>query len=242
MVFVQDAAEVVTDLHAVGALVQASVEAQVVEMISAQGLRIDAVARGRLVELHERVRVVPVTARDVAAIHHDHVAVVVRVDQCVDERHARCPRPNHQVVGLDRSHDATPLRALLVVNRAPARFWMDDNSGLRTRRLARGVCTTSASVVLAVACEQCGALNVNPRSVACGRRNSSNMLFAVTNVQVREWSTVVAVSRTTRRDPPRWLAKETKAHRRAWWRKNRHRARLQPNTAAPRRTEGWLTW
>ncbi len=108
VVIVHDPAEVLADLHVVGALVQARVEAIAFEAIGAQRARVDAVTRRGLVELHERVGVVPVTARDVPAIHHDHVAVVVRIDQRVDERHARRARPDHEVVGLDRSHDSAP--------------------------------------------------------------------------------------------------------------------------------------
>ncbi len=114
VVLVQHAAEVVTELHAVGSLVEAGVEAMVVELISAQGLRVDAVARGRLVETHERVRIVPVAARGVPAIHHDHVAVVVASRSV--RRRTTCPPPPPRSPG-SRSRSRSrldPFRELLL--------------------------------------------------------------------------------------------------------------------------------
>ena len=107
MVLVHHTPEIVADLHAIRLLVQPGIESTLVDLIVAQRPRVDAVARGRLMEAHKRVGIIPVAARGVPAVHHDDVAVLIRVDQGVGKGHARGSRPDHQVVGLDRLHDST---------------------------------------------------------------------------------------------------------------------------------------
>ncbi len=65
--------------------------------------RRDAVEHRRLMELYERVRVLPVTTGRVATVDKGHVHVRV-VDQGVRERHAHRARAHDEVVGVRRSH------------------------------------------------------------------------------------------------------------------------------------------
>jgi hypothetical protein len=53
-----------------------------------------------LVELHERIRVEPVTARTWTTVDHDDVGIAV-LDQRVDEGHAHGTGTHDEVVGLD---------------------------------------------------------------------------------------------------------------------------------------------
>ena len=131
---VHHAPVVVADLHPVGLLVQTGIESLLVQLVVAQPSGIDAVARGRLMQAHERVGVVPVTTRGVAAIHHDDVTFSVRVDQRIGEGHARCPCADHQVVRLDRAHyqrwRAKKSRVRVHASPAAASSYMDGASQL----------------------------------------------------------------------------------------------------------------
>jgi hypothetical protein len=110
MVLVHHQPEVSADFRTIRLLVQPGIESAPVELVVAQRPRVDAIGRGRLVEAHERVSIVPVASRGVPPVHHDDVAVLVRVDQRVGKGHAGRSRPDHQVVRLDGIHDSTPLR------------------------------------------------------------------------------------------------------------------------------------
>jgi len=94
---------VVADLDRRRAGVIASVRAGLLELIVAQATGVHAVQGRRGVQPHERVRVVPVAARAMAPVDHNHVGVAGR-DQRIDERHSGGARPYDQVVGLDRVH------------------------------------------------------------------------------------------------------------------------------------------
>src|SRR4029077_202468 len=71
----------------------------------------DAVVHRRLVQVHERVGVEPVTARPVAALDDHHVGGRV-VDERVDEAHADRPGADDEVVGIERRrHEGAPYWA-----------------------------------------------------------------------------------------------------------------------------------
>src|ERR1700722_3386035 len=109
MVLVHHVPEIVADLHSIRLLVQPGIEPALVELVVAKQPRVDAVARGRLMEAPKRIRIVPVAARGLPAVHDDDVRVPIRVDQRVGKGHACCSRPDYQVVGLDGTHDPSSI-------------------------------------------------------------------------------------------------------------------------------------
>ncbi|MDZ7674575.1 MAG: hypothetical protein U5K30_05855 [Acidimicrobiales bacterium] len=100
---VQDVVVVVLDLRSPGALVEPRLRAFGLHGTGAEHRRRDAVELRRLVELDERVRVLPVTTGAVATVDESHVDVGM-VDQGVGEGHAHRARTHHQVVGLQGAH------------------------------------------------------------------------------------------------------------------------------------------
>ena len=104
-----DLVVVAADLRAAGALVEAGFAPVGLDAILPEHRRVDAVGRGRLVELHERIRVEPVTAGAMPSIDHDDIGVGV-FDQAVDERDAHRPGTHDEVVGRHLAvlaHDVT---------------------------------------------------------------------------------------------------------------------------------------
>ena len=98
---VQRAPEVVTDFRPAGLLVEARVEAGLVDPIVAQRQRVHPIESRWLVESDERIGIVPVPARRVTAIGQHHRRVRVG-DQRVGECHARGSGSDYQVVSVDR--------------------------------------------------------------------------------------------------------------------------------------------
>jgi len=95
-----DLVEVAADLGPAGALVE--VDAPVVGLdpaVSQRG-RADPVVARRLVELHERVRVQPMTARSMAPLDHHDIGITV-LDHAVDERHPERAGTDDEVVRLE---------------------------------------------------------------------------------------------------------------------------------------------
>ena len=74
-VLVEHLLEVLADLRAGRALVEAGVRAGLVDRVGPRTLRVHAVERRGLVQAHERVGVVPVASRGVPTVHHHHVGV-----------------------------------------------------------------------------------------------------------------------------------------------------------------------
>ena len=95
-----DLVEVAADLRAAGSLVEAGVRAVGLDPVLSERGRVDAVVPRRLVQLHERVRVEPVTAGSMAPLDHHDVGVAV-LDQRVDERHPERAGTDDEIVGLE---------------------------------------------------------------------------------------------------------------------------------------------
>ena len=100
---VEDATEVVADLGRGGAVVHPRVRTRLVDRVGAEDARVDAVERGRLVQTHERVRVVPVAAGPMPPVHEHDVGVRLGNER-IGERQARGAGTHDEIVGLDRSH------------------------------------------------------------------------------------------------------------------------------------------
>ena len=81
-------------------LVEAGVASAGLDPVLPERGRVHAVVHRRLVQLHERIGVEPVTAGPVPPIDHHDVGVGV-LDQRVDEPHAERARADDEVVGLD---------------------------------------------------------------------------------------------------------------------------------------------
>jgi hypothetical protein len=94
--------EVVAHLGRGRPLVEPGVGPGVVDAILTEGSGRHAVERGRLVQPHERIRIVPVTPRPVPPVDHQHPGVGLG-DEDVGERHPRQSGSDHQVVGVHRA-------------------------------------------------------------------------------------------------------------------------------------------
>ena len=102
-VLLEHPAVVIADLCRRRPLVETGVRAGVIDRVAAEDPRVDAIERRRLVQSHERVRVVPVAARAVSSVHHHDVDVRFG-DQRINERHPRRTSTDDQVVGVDPCH------------------------------------------------------------------------------------------------------------------------------------------
>ena len=100
--------EVVDDLRARRQLLHPPVQPGRVRAARAQRAGVHAVVGRRLVQAHERVRVVPVASGGVSAVHHDDARVGL-VEQRVHERHGGCAGADDEVVGLNCLHRHRPL-------------------------------------------------------------------------------------------------------------------------------------
>ena len=100
---VEDVVEVGLDLRAPGSLLQPGLRAVLLDRAGPEHGRRDAVEQRRLVQLHERIRVLPVPAGGVAAVDQGDMHVGV-VDQRVGERHAHRACTHDQVIGVEASH------------------------------------------------------------------------------------------------------------------------------------------
>ena len=96
-----DVVEVRTDLGAAGEVVQAAIEAHLVDVAVAQLSRCDAVELRRLVQGHERVGEVPVAAGLGVPIDDHHVGVALGHER-VGERHPDGTASHDEVVGRKR--------------------------------------------------------------------------------------------------------------------------------------------
>ena len=103
----QDVVVVGLDLRPTGPFLEARLRAALLHGAATEHGRRDAVEHRRLVELDERIRVLPVPAGRVATVDERDVDVGV-IDQGVGERHAHGARAHDQVVGLQRSHRHAP--------------------------------------------------------------------------------------------------------------------------------------
>jgi hypothetical protein len=95
----QDVIEVRLDLGPPGAFVKSRFGPAQLHRAATEHRGRDAVEHGRVVQLHERIRILPMTTWGMAAIDDRDVDVSV-VDERVGERHAHRPCAHDQVVGL----------------------------------------------------------------------------------------------------------------------------------------------
>ena len=98
----QDVVVVALDLRAAGALLETRLRAPLLHGTGPEHRRCDAVEHRRLVQLDERVGVLPVPAGRVAAVDERDVHVGV-VDEGVREGHAHRAGADDEVVGLQRA-------------------------------------------------------------------------------------------------------------------------------------------
>ena len=99
----QDVVVVGLDLRLPGPFLQPGLRAALLHGAGAEHRRRDAVEHRRLVELDERIGVLPVAAGRVATVDERDVHVGV-IDQGVGERHAHRAGADDEVVGLERVH------------------------------------------------------------------------------------------------------------------------------------------
>ena len=99
----QDVVVVGLDLRLTGPFLEPRLRAALLHGAATEHGRRDAVEQRRLMELDERIRVLPVPAGRVATVDERDVHVRV-IDQGVREGHAHRARAHDEVVGLRRSH------------------------------------------------------------------------------------------------------------------------------------------
>ena len=99
-VFVEYMLIVITDLCRGRTLIHPRVLTGLIDRVASERARVHAVVRRGLMQAHERIRVVPVTSRAMAPVHHHHLGVGIR-DKCIGERHPRGAGADHEIVGLD---------------------------------------------------------------------------------------------------------------------------------------------
>ena len=97
---VQDVVVVGLDLRPAGPFLEPRLRPDLLHLTVAEEGRRDAVELRGLVQLHERIGVVPVTAGGVATVDEGDVDVGV-IDQGVGERHAHGAGTDDEVVGLE---------------------------------------------------------------------------------------------------------------------------------------------
>ena len=100
---VQHVVEVGLDLWLARPLLQPRLRSRPLQRAVAQDGGRHAVEHRCLVQLNERVRVVPVTSGEMTPIDQRHVHVGM-VDQRVGECHSHRAGAHHQVIGVQRSH------------------------------------------------------------------------------------------------------------------------------------------
>ena len=97
----QDVVVVGVDLRLTGPFLEAGLRAGLLHRAGSEHGRRDAVEHRRLMQLHERIGVLPVPSGDVATVDERDVHVGM-IDQRVGERHAHRPGADDEVVGLHR--------------------------------------------------------------------------------------------------------------------------------------------
>ncbi len=102
----KDRVVVVLDLGTAGPFLQPGLGAVLLHLATAENRGRDAVEQRCLMELHERIRILPVTARGVATVDERDMDVGM-VDEGVGEGHAHRARTHHEVIGLQRAHRRT---------------------------------------------------------------------------------------------------------------------------------------
>ena len=122
---VQDVVVVALDLRPSSPLLEPRLRTLLLHGTGAEHRRRDAVEHRRLMELDERIRVLPMTAGRMATVDERDVHVGV-VDQGVRERHAHRARTHDEVVGLQRAH--RHVRASIAMDE-----WPTDSTGADPR-------------------------------------------------------------------------------------------------------------
>ena len=125
----QDVVVVGLDLRPPGPLLEPRLRAALLDGAGPEHGRRDAVEHRRLVQLDERIGVLPVPAGRVATVDERDVHVGV-IDQRVGEGHAHRAGAHDEVVGLQRSH----RHARMASGGSARGWWTDPRSGGHRRR------------------------------------------------------------------------------------------------------------
>ena len=91
-----------------GEVREAGVESGLLEVVGTEWPGADAVEGRRLMQRHERVRLVPVTAGLVVAVDHRDGRIRIVGEERVDEGHADCPGTDDEIVRDRGLHGRRP--------------------------------------------------------------------------------------------------------------------------------------
>jgi hypothetical protein len=128
--FLEHTLVVLADLCGSRTLIHPGVLTGLIDRVASQRAGIHAVVRRRLMQAHERIRVVPVTARAMAPVHHHHLGIAIS-DKRIGKRHPRGASTDHEIVGLD--HRRPPLFDRCYACRGPDAWTVRDATAPRRR-------------------------------------------------------------------------------------------------------------